>query len=272
MLRASQRSSRGPPVAGEIARRVGAETGAAPEWTIWTMPLDEHARGAAGTVLGRSAAGGIGAADLEVLCNQDVPRAAGTARGEVVAMRRQATAQRLAAAYLDQPAALAARTARRLPGLRSGSADEPDIRLCMFEQLGDKRRGAQRVGEQVDPVAGAGPGDVEEAAFLGILERLHWRRDQVEQRVVLDLRRKPAAFALEVEHDDVVRLAALGGVDRALLKRSAVQLNAGQALPVAAEHEDRGLAVHAQAIEVGRGLVESDACLARPDHGDAVVR
>ena len=99
----------------------------------------------AGTVLGRRAAASIGAAHPEVLPDQDVPRTAGTARGAVVAMRPEAAAQRPAAPRPDQPAALAARAVEYLPGLRCGSADEPDVRLCMFEQLGDKRRGAQRV-------------------------------------------------------------------------------------------------------------------------------
>ena len=62
---------------------------------------------------------------------------------------------------------------------------------------------------------------VEEPAFLGELVRLSWGRDQVKERIVIDLRRESPPLVGQVEHNHVIRLAALGRVHRAALHWSA---------------------------------------------------
>lgn len=52
-------------------------------------------------------------------------------------------------------------------------------------------------------MVGESQGDVDEEAFLRELEQLRRWRDQLEQRVVSDLRRKPARLILKVEHQGV---------------------------------------------------------------------
>ena len=59
--------------------------------------------------------------------------------------------------------------------------------------------GMHRIREQVNFVAGAGHGDADDAAVLGGLVWLRRRFDQVEQRVILDLRREAAPLVVQVK-------------------------------------------------------------------------
>ena len=83
------------------------------------------------------------------------------------------------------------------------SSEDSDV-VPVVDQFQHEGRGRIAIRKKEDAVLGARDGDVEQASLLGIRVRLGRRENQIEERVVGDLRGKSVSSDAEPEHDDVI--------------------------------------------------------------------